>query len=140
MDTPARSDAALAQRALEFLSSKVKQGIAEPEAKEMVKLYGIPVPREFLAHSEEEAIEAFRALGCPVAMKVISPAILHRSDSGFVRLGISTPEEAGRCYRDLVKRASSLHPNALLRGVLVQEMVRGTVETLAGISHDPQFA
>lgn len=139
MNTPARPDAALAQRALEFLSSKVKQGIAEPEAKEIVKLYGIPVPREFLAHNGEEALEAFRALGGPVAMKVISPAILHRSDSGFVRLGISTPEEAGRCYRDLVKRASSLHPNALLRGVLVQEMVRGTVETLAGISHDPQF-
>lgn len=135
----APSDTARAERAVDFLRSKVKQGIAEPEAKELAKLYGIPVPKEFLVRSEKEAVEVFRALGAPVAMKVISPAILHRSDSGFVRLGISTPEDAGLCYRDLMKRASSLHPNALLRGVLVQEMVSGTLETLAGISHDPQF-
>jgi acyl-CoA synthetase (NDP forming) len=135
----ANSDDARNQRAIEFLRSRAKQGIAEPEAKELVKLYGIPVPQEFLAHSEEEAIEMFRTLRGPVAMKVISPDILHRSDSGFVRLGISTPDDAGQCYRDLIKLASSLLPHALLQGVLVQEMVRGTLETLAGISHDPQF-
>ena len=138
-DVPARPDAALVQRAVDFIKSRVKQGIAEPDAKELAKLYGIPVPQEFLAHSEKEAIEMFRTLRGPVAMKVISPDILHRSDSGFVRLGISTPDDAGQCYRDLIKLASSLHPHALLQGVLVQEMVRGTLETLAGISHDPQF-
>jgi len=135
----ANSDGARNQRVIEFLRSRVKQGIAEPEAKELVKLYGIPVPREFLARSEEEAIEMFRRVGGSVAMKVISPNILHRSDAGFVRLGISTTEEAGNCYRDLMKLASSLYPHALLRGVLVQEMVRGSLETLAGISLDPQF-
>jgi acyl-CoA synthetase (NDP forming) len=135
----ANSDDARDQRAIEFLRSRVKQGIAEPEAKELVKRYGIPVPREFLAHSEKEALEMFRTLKGPVAMKVISPDILHRSDSGFVHLGISKPADAGQCYRDLIKLASSLHPRALLQGFLVQEMVRGTLETLAGISHDPQF-
>jgi acyl-CoA synthetase (NDP forming) len=137
--SPAYSGAAIAQTAVGFLKGKVKQGIAEPEAKELAKLYGIPVPREFLARSEKEAVEAFRALGGAVAMKVISPAILHRSDSGFVRLGISTAEEAGDCYCRLIEQASALHPNAPLQGVLVQEMVSGAFETLAGISHDPQF-
>lgn len=136
---PVKSGGARARSAVEFLRSKVEQGIAEPEAKELAKLYGIPVPREFLARSEKEAVEAFRALGGAAAMKAISPAILHRSDSGFVRLGISTAEEAGDCYRRLIEQARSLHPDAMLQGVLVQEMVSGGLETLAGISHDPQF-
>jgi acetyltransferase len=72
-------------------------------------------------------------------MKVISPQILHRSDGGLVRLGIASPEQGAACYRDLVGRASSLYPDASLRGVLVQEMVHGRFEVLAGISHDPQF-
>jgi acetate---CoA ligase (ADP-forming) len=127
------------ERALKYLSGKAAQGIAEPEAKELAKLYGIPVPREILACSEEEAVGAFRELGGPVAMKVISPAILHRSDGGFVRLGISTAEKAGRCYSELVARASARHREAALRGILIQEMIRGPWETLAGISHDPQF-
>jgi acyl-CoA synthetase (NDP forming) len=139
VNVPAHSGAAVAQPAVEFLRSKVKQGIAEPEAKELAKLYGIPVPREFLARSEKEAVEAFRALGGAAAMKVISPAILHRSDSGFVRLGISTVQETRDCYRRLIEQASSRYPSAPLSGVLVQEMVLGGFETLAGISHDPQF-
>ena len=136
---PARLDAALARRALEFLQSRMSQGIAEPEAKELARLYRIPVPQEFLARAEEEAIELYRRVGGPVAMKVISPDILHRSDGGFVRLGISTPEEAGDCYRELIKRASALYPQASVRGVLIQEMIRGSLETLAGISYDSQF-
>jgi acyl-CoA synthetase (NDP forming) len=97
------------------------------------------VPQEFLAQNEEDAVEAFRRRGGHVAMKVISPAILHRSDGGFVRLAISTVEQARECYCDLMARASSLRPEASLQGVLVQEMIWGNFETLAGISHDLQF-
>lgn len=135
----ARPDAALARKAADFLKSKAKQGLAEPDAKELAKLYRIPVPREFLARTEEEAIDLFRKVGGPVAMKVISPDILHRSDGGFVRLGISTAEEAGKCYRDLIKRAASFYPQAPVRGILVQEMIQGILEALAGISYDSQF-
>jgi acetyltransferase len=135
----AQSDSARARKAIDFLKSRVNQGIAEPEAKELAKLYCISVPQEFLARSEDETIEAFRKLGGPVAMKVISPDILHRSDAGFVRLGISTADEAVQCYRDLIRLSSSRYPNALLRGVLVQEIIRGKLETLAGLSRDPQF-
>ncbi len=131
-------DSARAKKALEFLKNRARQGIAEPEAKEIAKLYEIPVPREFLATSEEEAAAAARALAGPAAMKLISPDILHRSDGGFVRLGIATPEAAAECYRELKKLAAG-HAGARVHGVLVQQMVRGGLETLAGISNDAQF-
>ncbi|HEX2385724.1 MAG TPA: acetate--CoA ligase family protein, partial [Candidatus Binatia bacterium] len=130
-----KSDAARADRAREFLRGKLAQGIAEPEAKELAKMYGIPVPREFLTTSEKQAADALRSLEGAAAMKLISPDILHRSDGGFVRLGISTPQAAADCYRDLVGRASG----ARVRGVLVQPMLRGVAETIAGITYDPQF-
>lgn len=131
----AKMDAARASRAREFLQSRLAEGIAEPEAKEIAKLYGVPVPREFLATSENQAAAALRSLESAAAMKLISPDILHRSDGGFVRLGIATPQAAADCYRDLIGRAG----NARVRGVLVQPMVRGVAETIAGISYDPQF-
>jgi acetyltransferase len=131
----ANIDAIRAKKAREFLRGRIADGIAEPEAKEVAKMYGIPVPREFLAKSETEAADAARTLDSAVAMKLISPDILHRSDGGFVRLGIATPEAAADCYRDLVSRAGG----SRLRGVLVQPMVRGVVETIAGISYDAQF-
>ena len=129
----------LARKASDFLQSRISQGVAEPEAKELAKLYGIAVPQEFLACSEEEALEFFRKIHGPVAMKVISPGILHRSDGGFVRLAIDTPDEARNCYRELLKRAAALHPQPHVRGVLIQEMISGNFETLAGITYDPHF-
>jgi acetyltransferase len=130
-----KTDAGRARKAREFLRERFAQGIAEPEAKEIAKMYGIPVPREFLATSEKEAVDAARTLGSAVAMKLISPDILHRSDGGFVRLGIAAPEAAADCYRNLVGLAGG----ARVRGVLVQPMVHGGVETIAGISYDAQF-
>jgi acetyltransferase len=130
-----KTDTARTKRAREFLRGKLAQGIAEPEAKEIAKMYGIPVPREFLVTSEKQAPDALRSLEGAAAMKLISPDILHRSDGGFVRLGIATSEAAAECYRDLVARAG----NARVRGVLVQPMVRGVAEVIAGISYDPQF-
>jgi acetyltransferase len=124
-----------AQKACEFIRGRIAEGIAEPEAKEIAKMYGVPVPREFLVASDKEAADAARSLDSAVAMKLISPDILHRSDGGFVRLGIATPEAAAECYRELVGRSGG----ARLRGVLVQPMVRGIVETIAGISYDAQF-
>ncbi|HEY1266344.1 MAG TPA: acetate--CoA ligase family protein [Candidatus Binatia bacterium] len=131
----ANVDAMRAKKAREFLRGRIAEGIAEPEAKEIAKMYDIPVPREFLVTNEKEAADAARSLNNAVAMKLISPDILHRSDRGFVRLGIATPEAAADCYRDLVSRAGG----ARVRGVLVQPMVRGVVETIAGISYDAQF-
>jgi acyl-CoA synthetase (NDP forming) len=134
-----KRDGALAQQAVEFLKNKAKGGIAEPEAKELAKLYQIPVPREFLTHNEKEAVELFRKMGAPVAMKLISPDILHRSDCGFVRLGIATEEGVRKCYYELLKDASALYPQSLVCGILMQEMICGSLETLVGISYDPQF-
>ncbi|HEY6200351.1 MAG TPA: acetate--CoA ligase family protein, partial [Candidatus Binatia bacterium] len=130
-----RIDTHRAQKAREFLRGRIAEGIAEPEAKEIAKMYGIQVPREFLARSEKEAADAARSLDSAVAMKLISPDILHRSDGGFVRLGIVSAEAASDCYRELVSRSGG----ARVRGVLVQPMVRGVVETIAGISYDAQF-
>jgi acyl-CoA synthetase (NDP forming) len=84
-------------------------------------------------------VEAAGALGYPVVMKVSSPDLLHKSDAGLVEVGVTTAKAVRETYDSLLRRARRANPRAHVEGVLVCEMVRGGVETLVGVTHDPLF-
>ena len=112
--------------------------LSEPETKEILRLAGIPTPRETIAHSAEEAVDAAERFGFPVVLKIVSADVPHKSDVGGVRLGLKTPEEVRRAYEEIFGSVGSRCPDARLEGVLVQETVCGT-ELILGTMTDPQF-
>ena len=113
--------------------------LEQSEALELFASYGIPTAPARIARSAAEAASVASALGFPVAMKVVSPDIDHKSDVGGVILGIEDEDAARAAYDDLMREVGVRMPNARLEGVLVQPMVRGGLETIVGVSHDRLF-
>ena len=109
------------------------------ESRPLLEAYGIPTPSEFLASSADEAATFAQRIGCPVALKLISPDILHKSDSGGVILNVQDEEEARIGFETILKRARAAHPDAHVRGVQVQEMITGGQEVIVGVERDPTF-
>lgn len=115
--------------------------LTEPEAKSVLSAYGIPVVETRTASTPEEAARAADALGFPVAVKILSPQISHKSDVGGVMLNLESSQEVQSACADMVGRIRKHLPAARLDGFTVQPMVRrpGALELIAGATTDPVF-
>jgi acyl-CoA synthetase (NDP forming) len=113
--------------------------LTEVESKEFLKQAGISVTDTKLATSKEEAMAISRQFGFPVALKIASPDIVHKTDAGGVRLGLRTAKQVGKAYEDILAAVSQKHPEARIHGVAVQKMARPGVEVIIGMSKDAQF-
>ncbi len=113
--------------------------VSDEEARKVLSAYGIRVPRSLLASSAEEAAAAAEELGYPVAAKIASPDILHKTDIGGVRLDLGDTGDVRDAFDLLTYRAQRYMPQATLWGVVVQEMMPEGREILVGMSRDPQF-
>ncbi|MGQ9652493.1 MAG: acetate--CoA ligase family protein [Thermodesulfobacteriota bacterium] len=116
-----------------------KRDLLLHEAAELLSLYGIPMVRGIPVRGEEEAIEAAKGLGFPVAMKVISRQISHKSDVGGVQLNLRSDRGVAEAYRDMSERIRRAYPEAEIEGVLVQQMATGGREMILGGRRDEQF-
>ncbi|MFH1060462.1 MAG: acetate--CoA ligase family protein [Pseudomonadota bacterium] len=126
----------------EIIAAARRQGrinLSETEARACFAAYGVPVARSLAAATSEEAVAAARTLGLPVVMKIDSPAISHKSDVGGVKVGLDSQSAVAEAFHDMTDRIRRISPDAYIRGVLVQEMVKGGRETIVGLSRDPQF-
>ena len=113
--------------------------LSEFGCKQLLKKYGIAVTREELATSADEAVGLAANLGYPVALKVQSAQILHKTEARVIQLNLSSDQEVRRAYKELLQNARSYAPQAHIEGVLVQEMVRDGVEVIIGVTKDPVF-
>ena len=113
--------------------------LLELECKQILSEYGIPVTREALAGSAQEAVRLAGELGYPVVLKVQSPQILHKTEAGGIELGLGSDDEVRRAHDEILARAARYAPDAEIRGVLVQEMVTDGVEIIIGTTKDPVF-
>ena len=111
----------------------------EQAAKRVVASMGIPIVEERLARSAVEAVDAAKALGKTVVLKIASAAILHKSDIGGVLIGLRSADEITAGYDTLMARAMEAAPTAQIDGVLVSPLIEGGVETIAGVKRDPVF-
>ncbi|WP_227354583.1 acetate--CoA ligase family protein [Haladaptatus salinisoli] len=130
------------ERAEEILSRAKDRGDNRlgVEAMGLLDAYGIPTPDGTVVDAPEDAVAAAQNIEGDVVMKIVSPDILHKSDIGGVRVGVSN-EDVYDAYEDLVTRARNYQPDATILGVQVQAMVdldSGT-ETIIGMNRDPQF-
>ncbi|HSR36284.1 MAG TPA: acetate--CoA ligase family protein, partial [Desulfurivibrionaceae bacterium] len=110
--------------------------LGEVEGNEILAAYGFPMLPARLATTAEEAAAAVVELG-PCAMKIVSPQIVHKSDVGGVRVGVSTPDAARQAYEEIVASARRHQPEAEIRGVFMQRMATRGVEVILGIKRYP---
>ncbi len=113
--------------------------LGELEAKELLDNAGIKVNDTRLACSREEAIAISQELGLPAVLKIVSPDITHKSDSGGVKLKLETLEQVGEAYDNILKSIVRKCPEAKITGICVQKMARPGVEVIIGVSQDEQF-
>lgn len=115
--------------------------LTEPESKRILAAYGIPVVETHIAHEISELGGLAAAIGYPVALKILSPDISHKSDVGGVALDLATREDLERAAQAMLGRCRELRPAARIEGFTVQKMIRrgGAHELLAGIAVDPTF-
>ena len=115
--------------------------LSEHESKAVLRAFGIPVPASIPVTSRDEAVAAARTIGFPVAMKVLSPDITHKSDVGGVRLNIKDVDQAAIAYDAMLRQVGSARPQARIDGAVVQPMLSyaHAREVLIGVATDPVF-
>ncbi len=113
--------------------------LGEVKAKKILDAYGFNVPHGHMVNSADEAMEYARRIGFPVALKVVSPDIVHKSDMGGVRLNLANSSQVHDSY-DLMKiRIRQQVPNARIDGIYVEKMADPGLEIIIGMNRDPQF-
>jgi len=116
------------------------KGFLPPETcLEILEAYGIPTMKMFLARDPEEAVTQSRRIGYPVAVKVASQEIPHKSDVGGVLLNLEDDESVRTGFELVIQRSRQAHPEASMEGVYVQRMVPSGQEVIIGAVQDPQF-
>jgi len=126
----------------EVISAAKKEGriyLTELESKQILKEAGIDTTAIRLAGTREEAVALSKEIGFPVALKIVSPDVLHKTDAGGVELSLNSEEEVGAAYDKIVSSIKKHEPNANIQGVSVQQMARPGTEVIIGMSKDPQF-
>ncbi|VTT99278.1 -binding protein : Putative Acyl-CoA synthetase (NDP forming) OS=Candidatus Nitrospira defluvii GN=NIDE3866 PE=4 SV=1: Acetyltransf_1: CoA_binding_2: Succ_CoA_lig: ATP-grasp_5 [Gemmataceae bacterium] len=113
--------------------------LAPDEARAVLEAAGLPLVPTESAATAEEAVAVAERIGFPVAVKLASRRIVHKSDAGGVHLGLTSAAAVRAAFADIRERVRrGDHPDAM-DGVTVQPMLRGGVEVMAGVTHDPLF-
>lgn len=113
--------------------------LGEFEALELLAAYGIPVAETVLAADPNEAARVAASVGFPVVLKAVVPELVHKTDAGGVRVGLTTPVEVATAAVEMMDAVTRALPDAHLAGFLVQRMLTGGRETIVGMSRDPAF-
>lgn len=130
-----------ANRALQAAAALVRSSpeatLGERAAKAVLAAAGLVVAREQLAATADAAAQAADAIGYPVALKISSPEIAHKTEAGGVRLNLAGPGEVRAAFDQIVANARAYQPGARIEGALVQQQVRGGAEMLLGVTNEP---
>ena len=135
-------------KAQEIILNAKRAGLTnlpQDEALRILSTYGIPVIKTETALSKTEAVEAVEAveaatrIGYPVAMKIVSPDVVHKIDVGGVKLDLNSDQDVSEAFDEILKNVNSRVPGARIEGVLLQEYITGGTETIIGIHRDPKF-
>jgi acetyltransferase len=129
-------------KAQEIISSAKRAGLTnlpQDDALRILSTYGIPVIKTETAAEKTEAVDSAKRIGYPVAMKIVSPDVVHKIDIGGVKLDLNTDQDVSEAYDEILTNVKAHIPNARIEGVLLQEYVTGGTETIIGIHRDPKF-
>jgi acetyltransferase len=134
-------DSTGAQLIIEGVLTEQRKILTEPESMAVLNAFRIPTVRNAVARSANEALIIAESIGFPIAMKVMSTDISHKSDAGGVRLNINSASEVRGAYRQMIDQVLLKVPGADIEGVTVEKMYRSSNgrELMIGIIRDPVF-
>jgi acyl-CoA synthetase (NDP forming) len=125
-----------------FLNMQTKSTtpfLDEIQCKTLLKMAGLKVTMPVLAASKKEAAAAAEKIGYPVAIKIVSPQITHKSDIGGVKLNLQNKAQVGAAYDEIMNAVRKKAAKAMIEGVSVQKMAEPGLELVIGMTKDPQF-
>jgi len=125
-----------------IISRQLRTGrgyMGEARAKEILRAYDFTVPEGRLVTTVEEARDMAPRIGYPLAMKIVSPEIIHKSDVGGVKLNLNSPQDVADAFELMMLRIGRNMPDATLEGVYLEHMVPKGREVILGMTRDPQF-
>ena len=120
-------------------AAKRRTVLTEPQAYRLLENHGIKVAPWRVARNPSQAGSVAAKLGFPVVAKVVSRDVVHKSDSGGVMSHLHDASEVKEAYNSVVENVRSALPNAVIDGILVQEMVSDTIELIVGVVRNAQF-
>jgi acetyltransferase len=130
------------RRVERIISRQLRSGrlyIGEAKAKDILRAYDFVVPDGRLVATVGEAVEQAPRIGYPLAMKIVSPDIIHKSDVGGVKLNLNSPQDVADAFELMMLRIHRSLPDAFLEGVYLEKMVPRGREVILGMTRDPQF-
>lgn len=130
------------RRVERIISRQLRSGrlyMGEVKAKEILRAYDFVVPEGRLVSTVDEAVEAAPRIGYPLAMKISSPDIVHKSDIGGVKLNLNSAQEVADAFELMMLRVGRRVPDAFIEGVYLEHMVPKGREVILGMTRDPQF-
>ena len=130
---------AIQKESIKHVKSLSKSQLSEDESKKLIENWGVITPQRFLTQSSDEAVEAANELGFPVVLKVDSSEILHKTEAGVVRVNVKDDVEVRSVFNEIMESAKKVSNAKDINGVLVEEMVTGGIEVMAGLTVDEQL-
>jgi acetyltransferase len=127
------------QKVLAGAKKEGRSFVLEPEAQRIFQAYGFPVLAHSWVRSADAAAQAAAEMGYPVALKIVSPDIVHKFEVGGVKVHLHTADEVRRAYDQVQSDARQARPQAALAGALVQKMAAPGTEMILGMTRDPHF-
>ncbi|MFN0263791.1 GNAT family N-acetyltransferase [Tepidamorphus sp. 3E244] len=126
---------------IEQALSERRKMLSDMESKAVLRAFGVPVSTTIEATTRQKALIAAETVGFPIAMKINSPQIVHKSDAGGVRVNIMNAADVQTAFRDITEAAKAANPDADILGVTVEPMARAddARELVIGVSRDPVF-
>ena len=124
---------------IETAKTEGRNALLEHEAKRLLGLHGAPVSKDRLARTAKEAVAIANRLGTPVALKICSPDILHKSDAGGVKLQLEGGTQVRKAFTEISDNAKRYKAKADIRGCIVSPMAEPGTEIIVGTKIDPQF-
>jgi acetyl coenzyme A synthetase (ADP forming)-like protein len=133
-------DHSAVKKVIDQVRNEGRMSIGDFEARSIMQAYGLRIPQSEIAETPDKAVQIASQIGFPVALKIASPDILHKTDVGGVKVGLRSASDVRDAFELMVYRAQRYVPEARIWGCLVQEMAPpGGLEVLVGMNRDPQF-
>ncbi len=121
------------------MSGKPTTMLSEADGYTLLRKFNVPAPAFEITTSPDDAAKAAAKIGYPVVMKIVSPQIIHKSDAGGVIVGVASDEEAKAAFVKITASAKTYNPDAVIKGVIVEEMAKPGLELIIGGKIDPAF-
>ena len=139
MEREIKNGLSTARAIINHVKTSNRVNLVETEARDILKAYGLPMQIYKLATDIDEAVEAARQIGFPVAMKIVSPEIIHKTDAKGVKLNLNNQEDDASAFTEIMHNAKAYKATAEIYGVIVIPMEKQGTEVIIGMIDDSTF-